>query len=287
MDLVSCGDRTRIGIKSVIKGCEKAAAQLRFLDFPVFKIGRKHIKKLLARCETIYGLSPVRYNLYRGYLSMLYKELVEQEAVAGNPIRDISKKVAVHKIKVVLTKDEEIRIDQHLKEVFPEFGMFIHLFFHSGGRKTELRQLKPSMVNLEKQTYRCIVKKGRQYREVERTIKDIALPYWRHFIRNCPQDQYIFGTKFKPGAEPIGLDMPTRYWMQYIKAPVEKGGLDIKVDFYSLKHLNTTATVDLLDEQAAAAQNSHTTTAMVKSVYDVKQSGRQHERLKKVNNSFA
>jgi integrase len=286
-DLLNCGERTRIDIKSVLKGCEKAAAQLRFLDFPVCKIGRKHIKKLLARCEAIYGLGPVRYNLYRGYLSMLYKELVEQEAVAGNPIRDISKRVAVHKLKIVLTPDERTRIDAHLRQVFPEFGMFIHLFFHSGGRKTELRQLQPPMVNLEKQTYRCTVKKGRQYKEVERTIKDIALPYWRYFLQDCRDDQFIFGTRFKPGDKPIGNDMPTRYWQEYVKATADKGGLDIKVDFYALKHLNTTETVDLLDEYAAAAQNSHTSTAMVKKVYDVKQTDRQHERLKKANNQFA
>jgi integrase len=286
-DLLSCTHRVKVQIKSVIKGVNKAALQLRFHDYPVCKVGRKHIKKILGRCESIYGLSAHRFNTYRGYLNMLYSELVEQEAVSGNPIRDISKRMIVKKIKVTLIDEERKKVNDHLNQVFPRFLMYVHLFFHSGGRKTEIMQLKPSMVNLEKQTYRCVVKKRKIYTEVERTIKNIAIPYWKFFLDGCKDDQFIFGTRFLPGDRPMGVDMPSRYWKLYVKASEADGGLGINVDFYSLKHLNTTETVDLLDEFAAAAQNSHTSTAMVKNVYDVKQSDRQHERLKKVNNSFA
>ncbi len=285
--LLSCTHRVKVQIKSVIKGVEKAALQLRFHDYPVCKIGRKHIKKLLNRCEQISNLSPTRYNTYRGYLQMLYAELVEQEAVAGNPIRDISKKTITKKIKVVLTAEERQRVNEHLKEVFPRFLMYVHLFFHSGGRKTELMQLKPHMIDLVNQKYKCIVKKRKVWAEVERTIKDVAVPYWKYFLQNCPENKFIFGTRFQPGDKPMGVDMPSRYWKEYVKAPVDKGGLNIKVDFYSLKHLNTTEIVDHLSEQDAAALNSHTSTAMVEGVYDIKQKDRQHQRLKSVNNSFA
>jgi hypothetical protein len=86
---------------------------------------------------------------------------------------------------------------------------------------------------------------------------------------------------FMPGAYPIGEGMPTQYWKKYVKWE-----LNINIDFYSLKHLNTTELVDQFDEAAAAAQDGHTSTAMVKSIYDVKHLSRQHDRLKSAGNAF-
>jgi hypothetical protein len=71
-------------------------------------------------------------------------------------------------------------------------------------------------------------------------------------------------------------------WQKWVKIE-----LKIQVDLYSLKHLNTTSTVGLVGERAAAQQNAHTATAMILSTYDVHRAGRQHEILKTVNNKFA
>lgn len=79
----------------------------------------------------------------------------------------------------------------------------------------------------------------------------------------------------------MGEGMPTVYWKDYVKTP-----LKITADLYSLKYSNTSEVVDLLDEQAAADLNAHTSTAMVVNIYDVKQKDRNHSRLKEVNNTF-
>lgn len=213
---------------------------------------------------------------------MLYKELVEQDAVTGNPIRDISKKTVTKKIRPVPTDDERKRIKEHLSEKHPAFYNFIQLFFHSGVRITELLSLKPGNVDLKNQRYRCIIKKGRSAREVDRTIKSIAVPLWEWFLEGCPNDHFIFGPYFKPALKAMYQEVPSRYWKKYVKKE-----LGVTADFYSLKHLNTSEVVDQLDERAAAAQNGHKSTAMVVSIYDVKQQSRQHERLKTVNNPFA
>lgn len=271
------------GINSVINGIEKAAGQLGYTDLPIETISRRHIKMMLEQCSiNSKQWSNARYNSYRGYLMMLYKELVELEAAPANPIRDISKKQVLQKLKKTLSVSQRKAIDEHLLSVFPAFRNFIHLFFHSGGRKPELLQIKPSMIDLEAQKYRCLVKKGKSYREVERTIKTIALPYWKYFLDGCPTDYFLFGEKFKPALKPMGGEMPTRYWKRYVKEE-----LSIDIDFYSLKHLNTSEVVDALDEKAAAELNAHTSTAMVVNIYDVKQKDRQHNRLKDVGNSFA
>jgi hypothetical protein len=77
-------------------------------------------------------------------------------------------------------------------------------------------------------------------------------------------------------------DTITRRWQKWVKI-----GLNIQVDLYSLKHLNTTETVSMVGDRAAAQQNAHTTTAMVVGTYDVHRAQRQHEILKTVNNKFA
>lgn len=279
---LSVTNRVKIGINSVINGLEKAALQLRYTDTEICKITRRHIKALLDQCgRNSKHWSNNRYNGYRGYLMMLYKELVELEAVPGNPIRDISKKQVTKRIKKTLTTDQRSEIDKHLANTFPAFRNFIHLFFHSGGRKPELLQLKPGMVDLKNQKYKCIIKKRRNYTEVERTIKSIAIPFWEYFVQDCPADHFIFGARFRPALKPMGEDMPTKYWRECVKS-----ALNIQIDFYSLKHLNTTEVVDALDEQAAARLNAHTSTAMVVDIYDVRQKQRKHDRLKDVGNNF-
>lgn len=282
MHRLSVTSRVKIGIKCVIKGIALAACQLRYDRIEISRITRRHIKSLLEQCaRNSERWSNTRFNMYRGYLMMLFKELVELEASPANPIRDISKRKLTKKIKEVLSTGDRTRINDHLANVFPRFQKFVHLFFHSGGRKTELLQLKPSMVDLKNQSYRCMIKKGRQYKEVDRTIKTIAIPFWKFFLQDCPGDHFIFGPLFEPGLKPIGQDMPTKYWKDYVKIDLE-----ITADFYSLKHLNTSEVVDALDEKAAASLNAHSSTAMVVNIYDVKQKDRQHNRLKDVGNSF-
>lgn len=282
LERLSIVPRTKVDLKSVIKAIDKASRQLGMYNTPIAGITRRHLKNILDQCcRNNSKLSNTRYNTYRGYLMMLFKELVELEAAPSNPLRDISKKPVTQKLKKVLTEEQRKRIDDHLAEAFPAFRNFVHLFFHSGGRMPELRQLKPSMVNLQKQTYRCIVKKRKQYTEVERTIKTIAVPFWQYFMANCPDDHFIFGPLLRPGIKPMGESMTSRYWQYYVKQD-----LGIDIDFYALKHLNTSEIVDALDEQAAAELNAHSSTAMVVSIYDVKQKGRQHNRLKDVGNGF-
>jgi integrase len=279
---LTVGHRTRVGIKSVITGVEKAARQYRIDQVPISKVTRRHLKIILEQCgKNSERWSNVRYNSYRGYLLMLFKELVELEAVNGNPVRDISKKPVTKKIKAVLSDEQRKKVNEHLLNVFPKFYSFVHLFFHSGGRKTELLKLKPPMVDLVNQKYRCVIKKRKTHVEVERTIKDVALPFWMEFLKDCPDDHYIFGTLFMPGLKPMGMDSPSRYWERHVKKE-----LGIDVDFYALKHLHTTELVTALTEEEAAAHNAHTSTGMVVSIYDVKQKDRQHQRIKKVNNPF-
>lgn len=213
---------------------------------------------------------------------MLFKELVELEAVPINPVRDISKMKEIKKLRAVLSQEQRRSVNKHLEQVDLRFWNFVHLFFHSGARLQELVQVKRSDVNLNAQTFKTVIRKGKTYKEVERTIKDVARPYWEFFTHGAEQGDYLFGIDFLPAKKAMVADTITRRWQRKVK-----DDLGIAIDLYSLKHLNTTETVEFAGEKAAAQQNAHTSTAMVISTYDVHRKSRQHEVLKAITNTFA
>jgi hypothetical protein len=105
---------------------------------------------------------------------------------------------------------------------------------------------------------------------------------------------YLFSRNLRIGYESIRPDQVSRRWDKYVKD--KETGLGIDVDFYSLKHLNTTEMMDFLSsgnahieeaEREVAELNSQTTPDMVKGVYDVKNEERKRNRVKSVKNTFA
>ncbi|GAA4328664.1 hypothetical protein [Flaviaesturariibacter amylovorans] len=298
-------ERTRRDMKYVIDAVEKAAKQLRYWELPISQIARRHIKTILTHLGAAHkpdapkGLTKITkawtattYNRYRAYLMMLFKELVECEAVTANPVRDVSEMKIFKKLRAVLTDEQRTLIDEHLAKVAPRFHMFVNLFFHSGGRPKELLQLRAKDVDLSRQVYRSVVKKGRSAREVERTIKTVSLPFWRFFLEDCAPEQFLFCSargriSFVPGDKAMTDNIPGDWWRRHVKAKREKGGLGIDIDLYSLKHLNASETVTAVGEEAAAEQMGHLGTDMVRNVYDVTREKREHARLKAVRNAFA
>ena len=124
--------------------------------------------------------------------------------------------------------------------------------------------------------------KGRQQKEVWRTIKDIVLPRWIQILNTCDDEDYLFSIGIRPGKKPIQPYQVTKRWYRLVKKK-----LGIKADFYSLKHLHTTEIVELLNEEEAAKHNAHTSTAMVRNIYDVKRGTRKDSKVKGLNNRFA
>ena len=273
---------TKSDMNSVIKGISTAANQLRYSTLPICQVRRKHIRSILEHIGTTNKkFSANRFNKYRSYLMMLFKELVELEATDTNPIREISKQKVVHKMRELLTPDQRIQVDKHLKENNYSFWRFLQIFFHSGARETELLRIQAKDVDLARQRYKLIVKKGRDSRETERTIKDIALPLWEELMKDCTSESFIFSEGLNPGLKQIRADQIPRRWRTWVKKP-----LGITADFYSLKHLNLDETAAMLDIQAAANMAGHTSTVITMAHYATGEKERIHQRLKTVANTF-
>jgi integrase len=269
-------ETTRRDFDARISQVVTAAKALHLASLPITEIKRRHIKDILHHA----GSSAYSYNKQRAYLLMVYKELAELDIVDSNIIKDISKKKTVKKIRETLSMDDRKRVDQHLRENHYTFWRYLHIFFHSGARSTELLQLRRSDVDLKAQRFKVTVKKGKQYRETWRTIKDIALPFWEELLSE--PGEIVFSWGLKPGDRQLKFANITQSWWKWVKKP-----LRITADFYSLKHLHTSEIVDMAGDQAAADHNAHTSTAMVKAIYDVGREKRDHEKVKKAGNKFA
>jgi integrase len=272
--------RTLGEIRKNLVYIEKAARILKMATLPIADVRKKHMKRILEIATD--GRSASTYNHYRAYLSMLFKELVELEAIEQNPVTDISKRKEVKNIRETLTEKQRQEVDTHLREHHYTFWRFVHIFFHSGARESELMRLRGRDVNLDDQTFKVTVLKGKKPGEVRKVIKDVALGLWEEAVAGCDGNDYVFSKGLQPGPVAISSTQITRRWKRLVKEP-----LGISADIYSLKHSNTTETVDLLSDIDAAKQNSHQGTAMVAKVYDIKHVDRQKERLKKVGNKFA
>ena len=283
MSAMKCEHHTLEDVRSVLKYVAIAAQQLSFDLLPVVEIRRKHIRQLLDHCGKIKKKwSANTFNYYRAYLSLVFRELVELEAIEYNPVKEIAKRKTTKKLRQVLSEKERQKVNEHLMEKVPLFHRFINIFFHSGGRIGEMLRLKGKDINLQTQKYKCLIKKGKAFREVERTIKDVALPYWMEALHNCGKEEIIFSEGLVPGKTVIRPEQITRRWKRHVKED-----LGIDADFYSLKHLNTDETAALLGINDAAAHNSHTSTVITMKHYALGEKERQHERLKKVENKFA
>lgn len=280
---VKAAASTKRDLRSILRFVSQAATQLRFDRLPIGSISRRHIKLLLSQIEESQAQqSPHRYNKIRTYLMMLFRELVELEATEYNPVKDISKKKGVQRLRKFLSEENRKLVNDHLYQHHYRFWLFTHIFFHSGARLTEMMQVRCRDVDLDRQSFVVTVKKGQLLKEVEKPIKNIALLYWREAVKEAAPQDFVFSKGLKPGPSPVQSFQITKRWNKYIKKE-----LGITEDFYSLKHLNLDQTAALLDIRDAAALASHTNTAITVKHYALNEGQRQAERLRNISNDFA
>lgn len=285
-------------LKSSLSFLQKSIRALGFQDRPVKDVARRHLLRILENCSNIKkGFTNNQYNHYRGALSSLFRILLNFDTVEANYVKLIEKKQHAPEPRQILTAEQRIALDQRLKIENYRFWNFIHLFFHSGARLAEMARVQGKHVDLERQSVLYYVKKRQVWAWVPRPISDEALPFWERAMKGCLPKQYVFAKNLLPGDKPIAPEQYTRRWYRWVKKPLKdepaKWGkkrerdMWLNVDMYELKHTHTTMVIDALEgagekeaEQTAAKMNGHTSTAMVKGVYDVKNKTRKDDKIK-------
>jgi integrase len=280
---------TNTDITSVIRGLTAAAISLKYTEKSIKSIERRHIINLLDQCEKSNPkFSSHRRNKYRAYLITLFNELKVVQAVETNPVNDIPiRQDVVKKKRELLTDEERSMINGYLRQYHHRFWLCLQVFFHSGIRETEMMGLKISDVNLERQQFKVLIKKGKQYVMETKTIRNVAMNYWQQAMAGGAPTDYIFSTGLVPGPNKIRPDQITRRWKRHIK-----DRFNITKDFYSLKALNTDDVDAAIMEQinfgleVGAAQNSHRSIVITEKHYAPGHQKRKHEILKNIDNSF-
>ncbi|KAA5532622.1 tyrosine-type recombinase/integrase [Taibaiella lutea] len=268
--------------KSMMLYFSKSIIELRYDTMAIKDIKRRHIRIALQNCNK----SPDRTNKYRSLIQALFKELNQMETIETNPVNDIAiLKTGPKNKRVTLTLSQRKEINEFLYKAHYPFWRYMQIFFHSGARSSELFNLKIQDVDLKNQTYLANIKKGGQNKIVEKVIKDIALPYWHELISKCKENDYLFSFGFTPGTQRANTDRINKLWKMLVKDNDKLGRP--QADFYSLKHTHSTEVVDLINKHQAAEHNSHTTTKMVDTVYDVRAEARKAETVKELKNAFA
>ncbi len=274
---------TKRDLRGIIGLVTKAAGQLRLDELPIATISRKHIKAILVQIEINLGSkSSHRYNKIRTYLMMLFKELIELEATEANPTKELAKRKEIKKLRQVLSIESRRNIDSYLREHHFRFWLFVHIFFHSGARITEMVKIKKENIDIENSTFKITIKKDSTIKEVIKPIKIVALPFWLMAMEGSNPDDYIFSTGLYPGQKSIQAYQITKRWNRHIKKK-----LGVQEDFYSLKHLNLDETAAILGLKDASAMASHNSPFTTGKYYTINEAKRQVERLKSVHNNFA
>jgi len=283
LDKLKCTPENKISVRCSLNYFSKSAINLKYDCIPIKDITKKYIKSILDHCYKIKSYwSANQFNTYKKDISSLFTLLEEFEVASHNPTKGVKKQKVVKRIRKTLTEEERKKVNDFLRETRYPFWRFIHIFFHSGARIKELLSVKKEDVDLANQKYKCIILKGKEYKEELRTIKDVVLLLWQEVVSEANKNEYLFSVGLRPGISNIRREQATRRWRRHIKAK-----LNINADLYSLKHLNTDETTALLGLKDAAAHNSHTNIKTTETHYAVGEKERQHQRLKQVQNSFA
>lgn len=296
---------TKVDVKSKLKYFKAAATKLKFDELPIMQVRRKHVRLILDqigkdKLRTVHtdkkgnkkrGIwSSSLFNHFVGNMGMLFGILDEYEVTDHNPCHGIKKKKSVKKIRLTLSNQERKIINETLYVEDYYFWRTLMIFFHSGARRKELLLVKAEDVDLEKLGYKTIIKKGGLYQEVFKPIKEIAKELWQEVLSEAKLEQYLFSRGLKPGNKSIRPENLTKRWRRKVKIK-----LGVKADMYCLKHMNLTEMIDELTEvmnlkkakETVIALSSHTSTAMLDNVYDVKAQDRKDAIVRKAKNTFA
>lgn len=268
----------------VIGNVDKALTVLNLRHLTIGLAGKKHLRMICDECSKKKDgtTSEDKFNRHRTYLGILYKELCEFDAVEVNiPLALSVKDEPIKEMRTTLTVEERQKIDAHFKKYHPNFWRFIHIFFASGARGTEIMRVRVKDVDLTRGVVYYQVMKGKEYRIKPRPIKNNVLHLWRELIAGAEQDMYVFSRDRKPGYTFVSSDANRQFWYENCKKE-----LGIEADFYSLKHLNTTEVSKVAGIKEAAKLNAESE-AMIKKHYHTDYEADEFAALRKIDNPFS
>lgn len=263
----------------------QASERLGLENKPIGFTERADIRLILDEIGRLKGeaWTDSGFNYYKGHIGMIFSFLSEYDVYKVNPSLGIKKKTVITEAREILTDEQWNKVNKELKALDYEFWRFIHIFKESGCRRPELLGVQYQHVDLSNRRFHSFVKKDKVYKWVWKDIDSNVFHLWQEIMKEAefvregdPSSElplFLFSEGLRPQLreKPILPGQVTKRWRIKVKK-----NMDIKADFYALKHRRTTRDIDRMVDAAikkarhkAARKNSHTTTAMVDKVYDV------------------
>lgn len=281
--------RTKKEICKALSHITRAIRQLRYDRLKISEVRRRHLISVLEKIARDRRETTGRewgahsWNHYRAYMLILFRQLDRLEAVELD-LKKIEKKRTIKRLRKTLSDEQFTRVDEAIRNSHYTFWRFIHIFFHSCARMSEMMQVRARDVDLSRSQFIVTVRKGGgQIEEVLKTITATTQPLWEEAVREAIAGDYLFSKGLRPGPTAINEHQVTKRWRVHVKKK-----LDIEADFYSLKHKYTTEVVSKALEKIEAAQleaatkNGHKGAQMVKKHYDTEGGERLHRELRVV-----
>jgi integrase len=286
----SLAHKSRQDFSGVIRFFNAAAAKVGQGTLQISEVKRKHIKEIMDQVATdrtraIGRFTPNSFNKYLEFLSALFGELVEWEAIEYNPIAGIRRLQEIKTMPhIPPTPCERQAIRSHLVIRHPNFYRYLMVEFHAGIRPKEILGLQIKDFMKAEQKLRIKAGKDHSKTKIERfhTIPDALMPYLLELeLEQHPGDWFIFSHGFLPGAIRMHRNTATAWWTKTVQKE-----LGIKRTMYSLKHLGgmekRNAGVDRLAVQQQYGHTSESTTM----IYLQDEAQRMHEILRKNSPEF-
>ncbi|MCL1690828.1 tyrosine-type recombinase/integrase [Elizabethkingia anophelis] len=197
---------------------------------PIIEIGKREIK-LILNWLTKNNRSNYKVNKVRANLSSLFKYFVEIDIFDVNFIHGISKLKHTVKEREIIRTDDEREAFGKLKELNYNLWRFATIFYYSGCRLEEILRVKVEDINLDKQHFFILQKKGGEYIRMMKPINFQILYLWKELLKEAKKSHFLFGSNLSPDEISTTRNAITHKWKLWAK-----NKLGIKCDLYALKH---------------------------------------------------
>ncbi len=200
-------------VESCLKKFRSIAQRLELGYLKIKDVELVHVKKILEASD----LTNYSYNQYKKMLSSLFTDLVDESCVKVNPCTGIKSRKHIVEKKEIFSDKELERITERILKDVPYFYNFYNIFYMSGCRVPEMLGLRGKDVNLEKQEFTIILKKGGLDVREKRAIVPDALEYWKRHMKKIKDDEYVFSYGFVPGEKELNRDYVYKFWKNKIR----------------------------------------------------------------------
>lgn len=226
---INVSEVTRKNIFHDLKIVKKSAINTELNQKEIGSVRKRDIRILLDNILA-EGHSNSKYNKIRSHLGILYNYLIDFEIFDFNYIHSIDKLPHTPKKRVILRSEDKVNFNK-LKSLNYALWRFCKIFYYSGCRLTELRNVKFSDVDFDNLTFTIFEKKGKRYHNVIKPINHEVKNLWGQlFEEKGVNDIFVFGNELKPSVAQITEGQLYHRWKRW------SAKVGIKVHLYALRH---------------------------------------------------